>query len=82
METLAFLDLYGLQGTRYEDSRVVDMLNDQNSIVGPPRVLLLDQLRQLDKDWLHDHQDGNSCVFGQSSSLTFFFRQAWIKFET
>lgn len=61
IETLALLKLYGQDGKRYEDSRVVDLLQNVESITGPPRATLLLILRGANIDWLKD-QDGTICL--------------------
>jgi hypothetical protein len=53
LDTLGLVDLYGENGQKYEDSRVVDMLADQGT-EGEPRIRLLELLRQCDVDWLKD----------------------------
>lgn len=56
-ETLSLLRLYGLDGQRYEDSRVVDMINDTSNPTGKPYKRFLKLLRQVDLDWLKDNPD-------------------------
>jgi hypothetical protein len=50
-DTLNLVDLYGENGQNYEDSRVVEMLADQDT-EGQPRIRLLDLLRQCHADFL------------------------------
>jgi hypothetical protein len=56
-ETLSLLRLYGSDGQRYEDSRVVDMINDTTTPAGKPYKRFLKLLRQIDEDWLKDNPD-------------------------
>lgn len=56
-ETLNLLALYGPNGHHYEDSRVVDMMNDTSIPTGKPYKRFLKLLRQIDEDWLKDHPD-------------------------
>jgi hypothetical protein len=53
LETLRLVELYGEDGKRYEDSRVVEMLADQCT-EGQPRIQLLELLKQCDADWLRE----------------------------
>jgi hypothetical protein len=54
-ETLSLLTLYGPDGQRYEDSRVIDMIHDTSTPVGKPYKRFLRLLRQIDQDWLKDN---------------------------
>lgn len=56
-ETLSLLRLYGPDGQRYEDSRVVDMMNDTSVPTGKPYKRFLKLLRQIDMDWKKDHPE-------------------------
>lgn len=51
------LALYGPNGHHYEDSRVVDMINDTSVPTGKPYKRFLKLLRQIDEDWLNDHPE-------------------------
>ena len=56
-ETLSLLRLYGPDGQRYEDTRVVDMINDASNPTGKPYKRFLKLLRQVDQDWRKDNPD-------------------------
>jgi len=47
-ETLSLLRLYGPDGQRYEDSRIIDMMNDISTPTGKPYKRFLKLLRQID----------------------------------
>jgi hypothetical protein len=53
-ETLNLLSFYGLDGQTYEDSRIIDLLDDRTTTQVEPRRRLLQQLRQIDMDWKRD----------------------------
>jgi hypothetical protein len=54
LDTLRLLELYGEDGRRYEDSRVCDLLEDDKTVTGQPRIRLLKLLKRCDIDWLKD----------------------------
>ena len=56
-ETLALLALYGPDGSRYEDVRVLDMIEDEHTPKGKPYKRFLKLLRAINLDWLKDHPD-------------------------
>jgi hypothetical protein len=60
-ETLHLLSLYGPDGSRYEDSRVSDMLmvNDPPPTARPSKRLLR-LLREIDKTWVREHSEASS----------------------
>lgn len=57
-ETLGLVRFYGKNGSRYEDSRVVDMIND----ILPPKANTIDKflrfLRIVDESFARDMFDG------------------------
>lgn len=50
-ETLSLLRLYGPDGQRYEDSRVVQEIRDKEQPTGKPYKRFLRLLRSIDEDW-------------------------------
>jgi hypothetical protein len=58
LETLELLGAYGENGTRYEDTQVVNMLADMetdgNTSMAEPRIQLLSLLRNIDVAWVRD----------------------------
>jgi len=57
-ETLALFALYGPGGTRYEDSRIVAMVNDMSipEYNAKPIKRMLHLLRDIDESWKRDRQ--------------------------
>lgn len=57
-ETLGLVRFYGKNGSQYEDSRVVDMIND----ISPPRANTMDKflrfLRGVDESFTRDILNG------------------------
>jgi len=54
-ETLDLLELYGPNGKRYNDRRIIDMIqNESGPAKGRPVKRLLRLLRQIDKDWISE----------------------------
>lgn len=57
-ETLALIAFYGKNGSRYEDSRVVDMINDTS----PPKANTMDKffhfLHTVDESFTRDMLSG------------------------
>jgi hypothetical protein len=54
-ETLMLLDLYGPKGKRCEDTRIIQMINDQSEPRGNLAKRFLKNLREVDKEWLKAH---------------------------
>lgn len=61
-ETLDLLALYGKGGSRYENQRVVDLVNDQTrpAYNAKPIKRLLHLLREVDEQWRKDQASGAS----------------------
>jgi len=61
-ETLDLLTLYGKGGSRYENQRVVDLINDQTrpAYNAKPIKRLLHLLREVDEQWRKDQASGTS----------------------
>lgn len=56
-ETLTLLALYGPGGSRYEDMRVLDMIEDKSTPKGELYKRFLNLLRVIHSDWLKDHPE-------------------------
>ena len=66
-ETLVLLALYGPRGSRYEDTRVLDMIEDKFIPREQPYKSFLKLLRTINSDWLKDHpEDAKSDIEFQS----------------
>lgn len=61
-ETLDLLTFYGKGGSRYENQRVVDLVNDQTrpAYNAKPIKRLLHLLREVDEQWRKDQASGTS----------------------
>lgn len=67
-ETLALVALYGPGGSRYEDARVLDMIEDKSTPKGKPYKRFLKLLRSINLDWLKDHPEDADDVESDAES--------------
>lgn len=49
------LGLYGPKGKRYEEARIIQMINDQSEPKGNLAKRFLKALREADNEWLKTH---------------------------
>ncbi|KZP18694.1 hypothetical protein FIBSPDRAFT_1045998 [Athelia psychrophila] len=56
-ETLSLLQLYGPEGQRYQDSRVMDAIDETEQPRGKPYKRFLKLLRSIDEDWVKEHSE-------------------------